>query len=75
MIEKDEIELWISRKGKFCIVDYKSPDGTKTAMGKLIDVLHDKLIIKNLNNGEEQDVLISNIENSKVKDIRVGNNE
>jgi len=48
MIEKDEIELWISRKGKFCIVDYKSPDGTKTAMGKLIDVLHDKLIIKNL---------------------------
>lgn len=64
------IELWRSRKGKFCIIDYQTPAGIKTAIGKLVDIIDEKLILKNLSNEEEYDVDIENIENSKVKEIR-----
>jgi len=66
-----ELDKWKDRIGKFCIIDYKTPNGTETTIGELIDVTQGGLLlIKNLNNDEETEVSINNIENSKIREKR-----
>lgn len=59
---------WVSKIGKFCVIDYESSNGLKAAIGELISVNDGKLVLKNLNNNEEVEVAIENIKNSRVRD-------
>ena len=74
MIDKKEF-LWQNRIGKFCIIDYQSSNGLQAAIGELIGVLDGKLVLKNLNTGEESEIGIDRIVNSKVRNKKVGNHD
>ena len=68
MVNEEEIATWESRKGKFCMVDYQTPIGLRTAMGKLVSVANNKLLLMNLSSGEEYEISIDLIKNSKIKE-------
>ena len=70
----DKIELWSSRIGKFCIIDYESSDGLRPAKGELINVIDDMLILRNIITGEIMEISVCNIKNSKIREIEGDNN-
>jgi len=64
---------WHSRIGKFCIVDYESYNGLKSALGELIAVKDNKLILRHINTGDISEVSIDLIKNSRIQDVRTNN--
>jgi len=72
MDKVDLKDLWEKRIGLFCVLDFNTPAGKKTAVGKLEFVTEEGLlIIRSLKNKEKTwDVRIEDIRNSSCEPIK-----
>jgi len=66
-LEDEDMDIWKARTGKFCIIDYDSPLGVKTALGILQGTIGNRIIIRNPNNNEEFEIRVDMIKSSRVK--------